>query len=133
MRAKDTSRSGGFFLPRWKGVQWTWKRWLLLGLATLPFIDQFLMPVSRWDQSRGEGVLFLILGFRAAARSEPPPAVLIAGGCLVALGVATGHGFIREVSPVWTPIEFALLLFIFLSWRRGTRRRREPGTRVISD
>ncbi len=120
MKLKSPEYWGETFLPKWKGVQWTWKRWVLLALAISVFADSFI--VTGYDDRRGEGMLFLILGFRAAARAEPPASVLFACGCLVALGIAMSHGFIREVSLIWTPIEFGLLLFTLLSWRRGRRR-----------
>ena len=121
MRPNDQTHWGERFLPKWKGVQWTWKRCLLLALSVFPFADQFFVPLSRWDDRRGEGMLFLILAFRAVARAEPTPSTLIASVGLIILGSATSHDLISEVSLVWTPVELGLLLFILLWWHRGNR------------
>ena len=119
MKLKSPEHWGDFFLPRWRGVHWTSKRWLLLAIAVSVFADSFI--AGGYADKRGEGMLFLILGFRAVARAEPPLSVLVAGGCLVTISAATSHGFVGEVSLVWTLVEFGLLLFVFLTWRWGSK------------
>lgn len=132
MTVKELNGREARCLPSFRRIRWTWRRWLLLGLAIVPFVDQFLIPISLWDDRRGEGMLFLILTFRAMASAEPPLAVAAACACLVALSAAMGHGVVREVSPVWTPIAFGLLIFIVLTWRKGRKgappdAKRHPG------
>lgn len=59
---------------------------LLLAFAVSLFADSFIVPLSRdVDPGRaGDGMLFLILGFRAASKSELPLSVVVAGGGRVA-------------------------------------------------
>ncbi len=121
MRRQEPQSWGPSFLPRFRGLRWTWRRWALLAFAVVSFCDQFFIPTPRWDDSSGQGMLFLILGFRAVAAAEPPLVVLVAGGCQVALMTGISHGIVPEVSPVWTPIAFGLLIFILLTWRRGRK------------
>jgi hypothetical protein len=127
MKLKSPERWGEFFLPKWKGVNWTWKRWILLAFAASAFTDSFF--AGGYADKRGEGMLFLILGFRAVARAEPPLSVLGAGSCLVALSAATSHGFAGETSLAWTLVELGLLLFILLTWRRGRKDAPPDSTR----
>ena len=109
-------------LPSWQVVQWTWKRIALFVVAFLSFVDSFFVPVSRnVDPGRSsEGILFLILGFRAASRSEPPLSVLVAGCCLAALVAALNHRLLASPSWLWTPIGFLLLAFVMFWGRRRT-------------
>jgi len=90
-----------------------------MGFALLLFADSFLVPFSRnVDPGRsGDGMLFLILGFRAASKNELPSAVVIGGGCLAMLTMALNHEVLRSPSVIWTPIAVALLLFVLL-WGR---------------
>ena len=118
--AKDAWRA--FLLPKFRRVKWTWGRWFLLGLAILAFADEFLMPISHWNAGQSEGLLGLIIIFRAMAPAEPPPAVVAASTCLAALSAAMAHNVVREVSPVWTPVAFALLIFLLLTWRWGRKQ-----------
>jgi len=121
MTVRNPDTKDATLLPTLRRVRWTWRRWVVLGLAVLPLIDQFFVPVSLWDLRRGEGVLFLVLIFRAMAPAQPPMAVLVACACLVAVSGAMGHGIVREVSPVWMPIALVLLLFLLFSWRWGRK------------
>jgi hypothetical protein len=123
MKLKDPETWGEFFLPKWKGVKWTWKRWLLLAFAISMFVDSFIVPFSRdIDPGRsGDGMLFLILGFRAASSSELPLSVVVAGGCLILLTLALNHGQLRSPSLIWTPIAVALLVFVVFWGRRKAK------------
>jgi multisubunit Na+/H+ antiporter MnhE subunit len=87
-------------------------------------VDSFFVPISRdVDPGRAsEGILFLILGFRAVSRSELPLSVLVAGGCLSALVAALNHRLIVSPSLVWTPVAIVLLVFVMF-W--GLRKRSE--------
>jgi hypothetical protein len=63
-------------------------------------VRRFGFPISRdVDPGRaGEGVLFLILGFRAVSRSELPISVVMAGTCLAAISASLNHGLLRSPS-----------------------------------
>ena len=90
------------------------------------FVDSFLVPLSRdVDPGRaGDGMLFLILGFRAASRSELPLSVVVAGGCLTALAIALNHGLLETPRFLWTTVGICLIAFVMF-W--GRRRRERPG------
>lgn len=113
---------GEFFLPRWKGVRWTWKRWLLLAFAIAMLVDSFIVPFyGPVDPGgSGAGILFLILGFRAASRRKLPRSVVIVGGCAAALTWGLNHRLVKSPSVVWTSIDFILVLFVVF-WGRGRR------------
>lgn len=121
MKRRNPEARGSAFLPKFRRVHWTWKRWLLIAFSIVPFIDQSFIPLARWDNHSAEGMLFLILGFRAAAAAEPPLYVIVAAVGLVSLVAAISHGILPEVSPIWTPVGFALLFFIALTWRKGRK------------
>jgi hypothetical protein len=125
---KDPESWGEKFLPKWKGVEWTRRRWLLLAFALSLFVDSFLVPFSRdVDPGRsGDGMLFLILGFRAASRSELPTSVVVAGGCLTVLVLALNHGLQRTPSFLWVPIAIFLLVFVMF-WGRRRADKSSPG------
>src|SRR5712692_6265423 len=73
--------------PSWSTTRWTWSRISLLVFAVFSLVDSLFVPMSRdVDPGRAsEGILFLILTFRAASRMELPVSVPVAGGCLAAL------------------------------------------------
>lgn len=129
MSVKGKGAWRAFLLPKFRRVRWTWGRLLLLGLALLAFADEVLMPISRLDVGQSEGLLALIIVFRAMAPAEPPVAVSVVGVCVVCLLAAMAHGFINEASPVWTPIAFGLLIFIVFTWRRGRKGAPPDATR----
>lgn len=134
MKSRPTSPKGkdawrAFLLPKFRRVRWTWGRWLLLGLAMLALADELLMPISRLDAGQSEGLLALIVVFRAMAPADPPVAVSVVGACLVGLLAAMARGFIKEASPVWTPIVLALLLFLLFTWRWGRKDAPPDSTR----
>ena len=120
MRFRDQESWGEKFLPKWKGVEWTRQRWLLLAFALSLFVDSFLVPFSRdLDPGRaGDGMLFLILGFRAASRSELPLSVVVAGGCLAALALALNHGLPETPRLLWAIVGIFLIAFVMF-WGRG--------------
>lgn len=120
MRFKDPEGWGEKFLPRWRGVKWTRRRLFLLAFAFSLFVDSFLVPFSRdVDPGRaGDGMLFLILGFRAASTSELPLSVVIAGGCLTALTLVLNHVVQKAPSFVWAPVAIFLLAFVMFWGRR---------------
>ena len=108
-----------WLLPSWVATRWTRGKILLLVFAVFSLIDSLFVPMSRdVDPGRSsEGILFLILTFRAASPTELPLSVLIAGGLLSALVAALNHRMLTSPSVVWTPLGFALLAF-FLLWGR---------------
>jgi hypothetical protein len=126
---KEAESRRSFFLPKFRHVRWTWRRWALLCVAVVPFADQFFLPTSRWDDSSSQGILFLILAFRAVAEAEPPPFVVVAGACMASLMTAISHGIVHEVSPIWTPLGLALIVFLLLTWRRGRKDAPPDSTR----
>jgi len=124
MRFKDPEGWAERLLPKWRSVEWTGRRWLLLAFALSLFVDSFLVPLSRdVDPGRaGDGMLFLILGFRAASRSELPLSVVFAGGCLTALALALNHGLLKTPGFVWTVVALFLLAFVMF-WGRWKKKR----------
>jgi hypothetical protein len=54
----------------WSKSEWSWRRTSLLIMAGIALVDSLFIPMSRdVDPGRSaEGILFLVLGFRAAAR-----------------------------------------------------------------
>jgi hypothetical protein len=128
MRFNDRANWGEKLLPKWKGVEWTRRRLFLLALALALFVDSFLVPFSRdVDPGRaGDGMLFLILGFRAASTSELPLSVVLAGGCLTALTLFLNHVVQKAPSFVWAPIAILLLVFVMF-WGRGKRGKSNSG------
>lgn len=107
-------------LPRWLATRWRWGKISLLGIAVFSLADSIFVPISREvDPGRSsEGILFLILTFRAASRTELPVSVLVAGGCLAALVAALNHRLIQSPSVLWTPLTILLLVFVMV-WRVG--------------
>src|SRR5277367_5771075 len=116
-------------LPKQKKKQWTWQMIFLFCVAGLVFIDSFFVPFSQnLDPGRsGEGMLFLILGFRAASRRELPTPVMIMGTLLAGLTSAMNHGLLKSPSWIWTPIMF-LLLAVVLLWGRRLKDVDAPGS-----
>lgn len=119
---KTPRHRGEFFLPKWKGSQWTWKRWLLLAFAIAMLVDSFLVPFygSADPGGSGAGILFLILGFRASSTRKLSTSVVISGGCAAALTWALNHQLLKSPSVLWTSLDFLLALFVVL-WGRGRR------------
>ncbi len=128
-RVKTEQTWKRFLLPKWEKRQWTWKMIFLLGVAVFSAIDSLFVPFSRdLDPGRsGEGVLFLIIGFRAVSRSELPTSVLVMGTCLAALTSCMNHGLLKSPSLVWMVIAVFLLLGVMF-WGRGNRPKIENGS-----
>jgi hypothetical protein len=126
MRFNDRKSWGERFLPKWKGVEWTPRRWLLFAFALSLFVDSLFVPLSLdVDPGRaGDEMLFLILGFRAASRSELPLPVVVAGGCLTALALALNQGQLKTPSFLWAVVAIFLIAFVMF-W--GRRRTEKPG------
>ena len=105
-------------LPRWRGVTWTWRRILLLGIGVFCLVDSLFIPVSaNVDPGRSsEGILFLILVFRAASKSELPTFVLVSGACLATLVASLNHRLLA--SSFFLDIAAILLLAIVMFWGR---------------
>jgi len=120
MRFNDKQSWAEKLLPKWRGVEWTRRRLVLLTFAFSLFVDSFLVPLSRdVDPGRaGDGMLFLILGFRAASTSELPLSVVVAGGCLTALTLVLNHVVQKAPSFVWAPIAILLIAFVMFWGRR---------------
>lgn len=119
-------RFGEFFLPKWKRwtkSEWTWQRTSLLTVALLAFADSWSIPPYRNIDpgASAEGILFLIVGFRAVSKSEAPSTlVVIASALLLGLTSGMNHELLKSPSPIWTPIAIALLCFVMF-WRRKWR------------
>jgi hypothetical protein len=110
-----------FLLPKWEKRQWTWKKIFLLSVAVACEIDSFFfVPFSRdLDPGRsGEGILFLIIGFRALSRSELPTSVVVMGTCLAALTSGMNHGLLKAHNFFWMETVFFLLAMVMF-WGRG--------------
>jgi len=107
-------------LPRLQKTLWTSERIFLFCVAVFLFVDSFFVPASRnLDPGRsGQGILFLIIGFRAVSGSKLPISVVIAGTCLAALTSGLNHGLLKSPSLVWTPVALLLLVFVMLWGRR---------------
>jgi LPXTG-motif cell wall-anchored protein len=120
MTFKDPQSWREKLLPRWRGVEWTPRRWLLLAFGLAAFVDSFLVPIPRdVDPGRaGDGMLFLILGFRAASRSKLPLSVVVAGGCLTALAIALNHGVRETPRFLWAILGILLIAFVMFWGRR---------------
>jgi hypothetical protein len=101
----------------------------LLGVAVFSGIDSFFVPFPRdLDPGRsGEGILFLVVGFRAVSRSELPTSVLVMATCLAALISCMNHGLLNSPSLIWTVIAVFLLIGV-LFWGRGSRPKIENGS-----
>jgi hypothetical protein len=114
-----------FFLPKWQKRRWTARMIFLLSVAVFSAVDSFFIPISRDldPGSAGEGMLFLILGFRALSRSELPILVLASGTCLAVLASCFNHGIVRAgMAWMWLMVP---LLFVVLFWGRGKRKQTE--------
>jgi hypothetical protein len=126
-QAAETEKTAQWqsFLQRW---EWrrisTWRRMSLLCIAIFTFVGSLFIPVFRdVDPGRAsEGILFLVLGFRAASKSELPTSVVVAGGCLAALVSALNHKLLVSPSWIWTPLAFILLAFVMFWGRRGSNK-----------
>jgi hypothetical protein len=107
-------------LPRFEKTQWTGKKIFLLCVAVFLLVDSFFIPASRnLDPGRsGEGILFLIIGFRAVSGRKLPISVAILGTCLAALTSALNHGLLKSPSFAWTFLGILLVLFVMF-WNRG--------------
>jgi hypothetical protein len=124
MRAWQWSKT---LLPSWKPTRWTWSKIFLLAFAVFSLVDSLFIPMSRnVDPGRAsEGILFLILTFRAASRQDLPTSVLFAGGFLSMLVAGLNHGLITSPSLLWTPLVFILLVYVML-WGRRKRKESPP-------
>ena len=121
-------------LPKQKKKQWTWQMLFLFCVAVFAFIDSFFVPFSQdLDPGRsGEGMLFLILGFRAAARRELPTPVMIMGTLLAGLTSAMNHGLLKSPHWIWTSLMFSLLAVVVL-WGRRLKDAEAPRSRDADD
>jgi len=121
-----------FFLPKWKPLNWTVGRILLLAIAAASFIDSLFIPLSRdVDPGRSAtGLLFLVLGFRAVSKIEPARSILSAAACLTILISLLNHGILRSPSLVWTPIVIGLLFFVALWGRQKKTSSADPGSNI---
>jgi hypothetical protein len=114
-------------LPKWKSwskSEWSWRRTSLLVMAGIALVDSLFIPMSRdVDPGRSaEGILFLVLGFRAASRRiDPPGSVVIAAAGLVALTASLNHMLLKSPSWIWTPAGFLLLAFVMFKGRGKPR------------
>jgi chromate transport protein ChrA len=108
------------FLPKWENKQWTWRMVFLLCIAVFLLIDSFLVPFSRnLDPGRsGEGIIFLIIGFRAVSNGKLPISVVIMGTCLAVLVACMNHRLLESPSVIWTPLGI-LLMVLVMFWGRG--------------
>src|ERR1700688_1769884 len=99
-------------LPRWAQRRWTWRNIFLLAVSVFLFVDSFLVPISRdVDPGRsGEGIIFLIVAFRAVSSSELPISVLVMGTCLAALASSMNHRMLKSPSLIWTSIGIVLMV-----------------------
>jgi hypothetical protein len=107
-------------LPKWEKTStllWSRHRIMLLAIAVAAFVDSFYVPISRdVDPGRSaEGLLSLIIGFRAVAASTPTLPVIISAGCLATLIAALNHILLKPASWLSTVVAL-LLLFIVLFW-----------------
>jgi hypothetical protein len=129
MRFNDRESWGERFLPKWKGVEWTSRRWIVLASGLSLFVDSFVVPLSRdVDPGRaGDGMLFLILGFRAASKSELPLPVVVASVCLTALALALNHGLPETPRFLWATVGIFLIAFVMFWGRRRKEMPRESG------
>jgi hypothetical protein len=95
----------------------------LLCVAVFLFIDSFFVPFRQdLDPGRaGEGIAFLILGFRAAANGNLPIPVVVMGTCMAALVSSMNHGLLKSPSVLWTSIG-VLLMALVMFWGRGRRK-----------
>lgn len=118
MKFKDPASWGKTFIPKPKYPRMTWKRWLLLAFAIALFVDQFFVH-GAYDKS-DDGIVFLILAFRAVSRSELPIFVLITGTAAAVLTSAVGHHFLRDTGLLWT-VAIGVLLLVTMFWHRCTR------------
>src|SRR5258707_9147880 len=118
-RVKTEQTWKRFLLPKWEKRQWTWKMIFLLGVAVFSAIDSLFVPFSRdLDPGRsGEGLLFLIIGFRALSGSELPTSVVVMGTCLAALTSGMNHGLLKAHNFVWMGTAFFLLAMVMFWWR----------------
>ncbi len=109
------------YLPPLGRMHWTWGRVALLAVAVFAEIDSRFVPFSRdVDPGRGaEGLLFLILGLRACAKTEPSLWALAAAGLLAALVSALNHLLLPSPHFIWTPVGFFLLIAVLVSFFRG--------------
>jgi cellulose synthase/poly-beta-1,6-N-acetylglucosamine synthase-like glycosyltransferase len=115
MKFRDPTTWGQTFLPKPKYPRMTWKRWLLLVFAIFIFVDQFF--VHGYYNKSDEGILVLVLAFRAVSSSEFPIFVLLAGVVAALLTSATSHGLLRATSMLWI-IVIGVLLLVVLFWHR---------------
>jgi hypothetical protein len=122
MKFRDPTTWGQTFLPKPKYSRMTWKRWLLLAFAVAFFVDQFFVPFyGKADPGgAGDGMIFLIVAFRAVSRSDLPLSAVLAGGFSAALALTMNHGLLASPGWLWTPLGIFLVLFI-LFWGRGKR------------
>jgi len=118
MKLKHPAAWGKIFLPKPKYPRMTWKRWLLLAFATALFFDQFFVH-GVYGKS-DDGIVFLILSFRAVSKSELPVLVLITGAAAAALTSAVGHHFLGAGSLFWA-VAIGVLLLVTMFWHRYTR------------
>jgi hypothetical protein len=108
-----------FFLPRLETL-WTCNKIVLLVIALFALVDSLFIPFRRDVDPGGssEGILAIILTFRATRNIAPPLSVLVAGGCLVVLVAALNH---QLISPgfLWTIGGVLLLTFVMFSFRQS--------------
>jgi hypothetical protein len=115
-----------FFLPSWDPIKWTAERVLLLCVAVAVLIDSLLIPVSSdVDPGRsGAGILFLVLGFRAASKIKPGKIVLGAGLCIAMLTSLLNHRVLKASSWIWTTAGIILVVIVTF-WGRGKKTQTE--------
>jgi hypothetical protein len=110
-------------LPKWEKKHWTPRMVFLLCVAVFLFIDSFFVPFRQdLDPGRaGEGIAFLILGFRAVANGNLPISVVVMGTCMAALVSSMNHGLLKSPSFLWTPVGILLMVLVMFWGRKGRR------------
>lgn len=135
MKFSDPTTWGNTFLPKPKYPRMTWNRWLMLVFAAALFVDQFFVPFhGKVDPGgAGDGMLFLIVAFRAVSKSSLPLSVVFAGGLLAALALTMNHGLFASPSWAWTPVGIFLILVVMFWHRRQLEQAEAPSNVATPD
>jgi hypothetical protein len=105
------------FLPETSPTQWTWQMIFLVCVSVLVLVDTFFVSDSpHLDPGvEGEGMLFLILGFRAASRRGlSTPIMLLGTGLAIYTSCLNHRLLVIRPNSLSVLTELALLFILIL-------------------
>ena len=100
----------------------------MLAVASLAASDVLFADFGRDPGPRGIAALFLVIGFRALSKTDPPIPVVAASALLTALVLFLNHSKVSCPRYICLSVAAAMLLTILFWGRSGRTHRRSEAT-----